>query len=87
MWPFTAMSLVPHKLDLQAGEVEVEEDIDTVMAMALNASTVGSVGIQRWNAGLREEGRKVKDHEEKGRKSRRSQTQRLWLLAQMQPPV
>ena len=87
MWPFMAMSLVPHKLDLQAGEVEVEEDIDTVMAMALNASTVGSAGIQRWNAGLREEGRKVKDHEEKGRKSWRSQTRRLWLLVQMQPLV
>ena len=52
----------------------MEEDTDTVMATALNASTVGSVGIQRQNAGLREEGRKVKDHEEKGRRSWRSQT-------------
>ena len=65
MWPFMAISLVPHELDLQAGELDVEEDIDTVMAMALNASTVGSTGIQRRNAGLREEGRKVKDHEKR----------------------
>ena len=59
----------------------MEEDTDTVIAMALNASTVGSMGIQRQNAGLREEGREVKDHKGKGRRSWRSWTQKLWLLA------
>ena len=65
----------------------MEEDTGTVIETALNASTVGSAAIQRQNASPKEEGRKVKGHEEKGRRSQRSWTQKPWLLAQIQPLV
>ena len=82
MWPFMAMILAPRELDLQAGEVGVEEGLHA--SSALNASTVGSVGTQKRNAGLKEEERRAKDHVEKGRRSR---IQKLWLPVRMQPPA
>jgi len=72
MWPFMAMILAPHELDLQAGEVGVGEGLHA--SSASNASTAGSVDIQKQNAGLREEERRAKDRVEKGRRNQRNLT-------------
>ena len=42
MWPFIAMTPVPHKLDLQAVDMGMEEGLDVAV---LNATTARSMGI------------------------------------------
>lgn len=80
-WPCMAMTLVPHELDLQAVDMGMEEGLDTAV---LNATTARSMGIWRWNVGLRVEKKRARDHMERGRTNWTNWTWRLWLLAQMQ---